>query len=102
MEKAQPTGDVITSGCGLTWTQKLNINYYGMLYRLELLLDLLDIGSIVSVNTSELRHQVCLIQDILCKLEQIERGYERRDLAGTKPARPNARRKDGSKRYSDD
>jgi len=52
-----------------------NIEYYNIVRKLDLLLKLAQHASIVKVSTKELNYGKSLIQELLCKLEQVEKKY---------------------------
>jgi len=58
-----------------TFTYTLTIEYWGVLEELLFILSLKDRASIVNVTTKELNDGRCIIQELLCKLEQIEKKY---------------------------
>ena len=51
------------------------VEYLGVVTRFNAIIDLLDKASVVEVNTQELKHNRFLAQELLCKMEQIERKY---------------------------
>ena len=63
------------AGDTLTLSYDFNIEYYNIVYKLDLLLKLFQYASVVKVNTKELNYGKSLIQDLLCKLEQVEKKY---------------------------
>ena len=64
---------LVTKTDTITIEQPIIIEYYNIISSINRLLALLDCASIVSVNTKELNNQKCLIQELLCKLEQVEK-----------------------------
>lgn len=57
-------------------TYNLDIDYWGQVVQnIEAMLKLYDWASITSASTKELKHGKSLIQDLLCKLEQLEKKY---------------------------
>jgi hypothetical protein len=57
----------------ITYIQKVCINYYDILESLKTILELTKRADIVKVNTRELKHGKSIIQEVLCKLEKIEK-----------------------------
>jgi hypothetical protein len=58
----------------ITYKQNIDINYYnGVLDYLNLILDLIKKADIVKVSTKELKHGKSIIQEALCKLNEIEK-----------------------------
>ena len=53
-------------------TQNFDILYLGVVQMLQRFLDLYEAGGIVRITTNELNYQKCLVQEVLCKLNQIE------------------------------
>ena len=59
-----------------TITHDLFIHYFGKEYEiLSVIENLLDVAEVIDVDTLELTKGKCLIQDVLCKLENIEQKY---------------------------
>lgn len=65
------------SGDTIHISYDFSIEYLGVVARFNAIVDLLDKASVVEVNTQELEHNKFLIQEMLCKLEQVERRYSR-------------------------
>jgi len=49
--------------------------YFNIVGQFSVFLDMLDKAAVVKVNTEELRFNMCLLQELLCKLEKIEKKY---------------------------
>lgn len=63
-------------GDSLSWDWSMNFEYYGnAVETLQIVLDALDTATLAKVNTTELQHGKCMIQEVLAKIEQVEQKY---------------------------
>lgn len=67
------TNIILNAGDTVTYSQEFDIEYYNVIWGLDLILDLAEKASIIDVNTEELEYGVCKIQEVLCKLDKIEK-----------------------------
>lgn len=68
---------LMRDGDTLDLNYDFNIEYRNVVYKFNLLLELFQYASIVKVDTKELNYGKSLIQELLCKLEQIEKKYQK-------------------------
>lgn len=59
-----------------------DIEYFNIAGKFTSFLDMLDKAAIVDVNTEELCQGKCLLQELLCRLEQIEQKYVCKETGG--------------------
>jgi len=59
----------------LTVDYPFYLHYHNIIGQFSVFLDMLDKAAVVKVNTEELRFNMCLLQELLCKLEKIEKKY---------------------------
>ena len=59
-------------------TYAFTAEYYNVIEQFSLILNLLDKAYVSAVSTTELKHGKCLIQELLCKLEQLEGKFSQR------------------------
>ena len=64
----------------ITIAYEFDIEYYKCIKRFKAILGLLDKAVVLNVNTKVLKKEMCLIQELFCKLEQLEQKYILRRL----------------------
>ena len=52
-----------------------NLYYFNIIGQFTMFLDMLDKAAIVTINTEEIRHNKCLLQELFCRFEQLEKKY---------------------------